>query len=142
MSPIEIVRQVYASHASRDTPSLVSILDPEVRWHQAPNHPYANPDGPWVGIDTVVREVVEPINGDWEGFITRVDDLLDAGRHVVAHGAYSGTYRATGRSIEAAMCVIYTVEGAKITEFRQFVDTAQIRWAMGLDAGGLSTPAG
>ena len=140
MEPVEIVRAVYASHEQRATGDLMALLDPQVRWWQARNHPYANPEGPWVGIADVVRHVVEPINGDWDAFITRVDAILDAGEHVVVHGEYTGTYRATGRAVAAPVCVVYTVHDGSITEFRQFVDTAQIRWAMGVDDSSLVVP--
>ena len=140
MDPIDIVRGVYDSHERRATGDLVALLHPDVQWWQARNHPYANPAGPWIGIEAVVREIVEPINGDWEAFLTRVDAILDAGDHVVVHGEYTGTYRATQRAIAAPVCVVYTVHGGKITEFRQFVDTAQIRWAMGVGETGLHTP--
>jgi ketosteroid isomerase-like protein len=131
MRPIDVVRGVYDSHERRATGDLVSLLAPDVHWWQARNHPYANPDGPWIGVGAVVREVVEPINGEWDAFITRVDAVLDAGEQVVVHGEYTGTYRATGRAIAAPVCVVYTVHDGVITEFRQYVDTAQIRWAMG-----------
>lgn len=131
-SPLEVVRGVYESHERRDTGGLVDLLHPEVRWWQAHNHPYANPLGPWVGVADVVAHVVEPVNGDWDRFLTRVDAVLDAGAEVVVHGAYTGTYKATGRSVVAPVCVVYTVRDGRIVEFRQFVDTAQLRWAMGL----------
>jgi ketosteroid isomerase-like protein len=141
-APIDIVRGVYESHERRDTGSLIDLLHPDVRWWQAHNHPYANPHGPWVGIDAVVEHVVEPVNGEWDRFITRVDAMLDAGDHVVVHGAYTGTHRATGRGVVAPVCVVYTVRDGRIVEFRQFVDTAQLRWAMGLTDDTGITPAG
>jgi len=134
IQPIDVVRAVYASHAERDTGGLLAVLDGDVVWWQAQSHPYANPDGAWHGTTAVVRHVVEPINNDWDGFITRVDDMLDAGDRIVVYGAYHGTFKATRRTIVAPVCVIYTVRDGRIVEFRQFVDTAQIRWAMGLTA--------
>lgn len=141
-TPIDVVRDVYASHEARNTGGLITLLHPEVRWWQAHNHPYANPHGPWVGIDEVVAHVVEPVNGEWDRFITRVDAVLDAGEHVVVHGAYTGTYTTTGRAVVAPVCAVYTVRDGLIVEFRQFVDTAQLRWAMGLSEDDGITAAG
>ena len=140
MQPIDIVRGVYTSHERRDTGGLVELLAPDVVWWQARNHPYASPEGPWRGVAEVVANVVEPVNGDWHAFITRVDDMLDAGDQVIVRGEYTGTYAATGRAIAAPVCAIYTVRDGRITEFRQYVDTAQIRWAMGMSDESLRTP--
>ena len=137
MQSVDIVRGVYASHEVRDTGGLVALLADDIVWWQAKHHPYANPLGAWHGTAEVVAFVVEPLNTDWHGFITRVDAMLDAGEQVVVHGEYTGVYKATGRAIEAPMCVIYTVRNDRITEFRQFVDTAQIRWAVGIAADDL-----
>jgi ketosteroid isomerase-like protein len=140
MGPLEIVQGVYASHVRRDTGGLVELLADDIAWWQARNHPYANPAGPWIGKADVVAHVVDPINNEWHGFITRVDAILDAGEQVVVHGEYTGTYKATGRDIAAPVCAIYTVRNGAITEFRQYVDTAQIRWAMGTDDRALLVP--
>ena len=140
MRPVEIVQGVYASHVRRDTGGLVELLANDIAWWQARNHPYANPAGPWIGVPDVVARVVDPINNDWHQFITRVDAILDAGDHVVVHGEYTGTFKATGRDIAAPVCAVYTVRDGAITEFRQYVDTAQIRWAMAADDAALVVP--
>jgi uncharacterized protein len=127
---VDIVRGVYASHEVRDTPALLDLLDDDIEWAQAEGHPYAGP-GPWRGHDEVTRHVVTPINEEWDGFITHVDEIIDAGDRVIVTGHYTGTYKATGRSIDAAVCVIYTLRDGKIVRFHQFCDTAQIRAAMG-----------
>jgi ketosteroid isomerase-like protein len=128
---VELVRGVYASHEVRDTAGLLDLLDEDVEWVQAEGHPYAGP-GPWRGHAEVTARVVTPINEDWDAFITRVDEIIDAGDRVVVTGHYTGTYKATGRSIDAAVCVVYTLRDDKIVKFHQFCDTAQIRGAMGL----------
>ena len=83
---------------------------------RARNQPDANPAGPGVGVAEVVARVVDPINNDWKGFITRVDAILDARDQVVVHGEYTGTFKATGRDIAAPVCAIYTVRDEAITE--------------------------
>jgi uncharacterized protein len=128
---VDMVRAVYASHEVRDTPGLLDLLADDVEWVQAEGHPYAG-DGPWRGHDAVTRQVVTPINEDWDHFITRVDEIIDAGDRVVVTGHYTGTYKRTGRAIDAAVCVIYTLHDGKIVRFHQFCDTAQIRAAMAL----------
>jgi uncharacterized protein len=43
---------------------------------------------------------------------------------VTVTGTYRGTQRATGRTLEAEFCHLWTVADGLITGFRQFTDTA------------------
>jgi uncharacterized protein len=131
LAPIEVVQQVYASHENRDTPMLVDVLDPDVEWFTAQGHPYAR-TRPWRGVDEVVREVVEHVNDDWEGYATEVHEMVAFGDEVLVTGRYTGRFRATGRHLDAEVCTIYTVRASKIVRFRQYTDTAQFRAVMGL----------
>ena len=127
-TPLEVVRGVYESHEQRNTPGLAELLHPDVEWYQAESHPYAG-DGPWRGPDEVIRHVANPINNDWHGFITRVDEFIDAGDKVIVLGRYTGVHKATERAIDAQVCTIYTVTDGLITKWQQYTDTFQIRHA-------------
>lgn len=127
-SPLEVVRGVYESHERRDTPGLVDLLHPQVEWYQAESHPYST-DGPWIGPDQVVEKVANRINNDWDGFITHVDEYIEAGNRVFVLGRYTGTNLRTGIAVDAQVCTIYTVENGLVTKWQQFTDTHQIRAA-------------
>jgi ketosteroid isomerase-like protein len=55
---------------------------------------------------------------------------------VVVEARYTGTYRATGRSLDAQACHVWRVADGKVTHFQQYLDTARMQDAMGarLDA--------
>lgn len=131
-TPIEVIRTVYETHRERDTPGLLDLLADDVEWVTAEGHPYAGP-GPWRGHQEVVEHVVDRVNFDWDGYETEVEQIIDGGDEIVVTARYRGTYKATGRSIDAPVCVIYTVRDGKIVRFRQYTDTAQFRAAMGVD---------
>jgi ketosteroid isomerase-like protein len=137
-TPFEIVQAVYASHEVRDTPGLLELLADDVVWETAEHHPYAG-DGPWRGHEDVVRNVVDPINHDWDDYVTEVEDILDAGDRIVVTARYRGTYKKTGRSLDAQVCVIYTIADGEIVRFQQFTDTAQFRFVIGVDEGRASS---
>lgn len=128
-TPLEVAQAVYASHERRDTPGLVDLLHPEVEWHQAESHPYAG-DGPWRGPEEVVQRVATPINEDWDGFITEVEEYLEAGDRVIVLGRYRGRHKRTGVAVDAQVCTIYTVREGLIVKWQQFTDTYQIRAAV------------
>ncbi len=133
-TPMETVRAVYASHEKHDTPGLAELLHPKVEWYQAESHPYAS-ETPWRGPHDVVAHVANPVNDEWEGFATQVDEYIEAGNQVIVLGRYRGTYRATGKRIDAQMCAIYTVVDGMIVKWQQYTDTYQIRGAAGADRG-------
>ena len=130
--PLEVVKAVYASHEKRDTPGLVELLHPEVEWHQAESHPYSG-GRPWRGPREVVQHVANPINQDWEGFTTEVEEYIDAGDRVIVLGRYRGTHRRTGVALDAQVCTIYTVVNGLIVKWQQYTDTHQICCAVGME---------
>jgi ketosteroid isomerase-like protein len=131
-TPLELVRGVYATHEQHDTPGLLELLDDGIVWETAENHPYAG-DRPWRGHRESAEHVFDPINHDWDDYVTEVDEIIDAGDRIIVTARYKGTYRATGRPLDAQVCVIYTVRDGKIVRFQQFTDTAQFRAVIGVD---------
>jgi ketosteroid isomerase-like protein len=131
-SAFDVVSEIYDTHRARNTPRFGELLADDVVWHTAEGHPLRG-DGPWIGRDAVVGQITNPINHDWDNYITEVQELIDAGDRVISIGRYRGVYKATGRPLDAEVCTIFTVRDGLISEFRQFTDTAQFRWAMGVD---------
>lgn len=131
-TPLQLIHGVYATHERRDTPGLLELLDDDIVWETAEGHPYAGAR-PWRGHGESVEHVFDPINHDWDGYVTQVDEIIDAGDRIIVTARYQGTYRATGRSLDAQVCAIYTVRDGKIVRFQQFTDTAQFRAVMEVD---------
>jgi uncharacterized protein len=46
-------------------------------------------------------------------------------------GRYVGTYKPTGKSLDAQVCHVLKFRDGKLTSFQQFVDTAQLQDVMG-----------
>lgn len=126
---MEVVAAVFVSHGARDTPGLVELLADDVQWHTAEGHPYYG-GRPWQGPDEVVEHVVNPVNGDWDNYQTRVDELIDGGDKVIMLGRYTGTNKATGRELDVPVCTIYRVRDGLIWSFEQYTDTAAFRRVM------------
>jgi uncharacterized protein len=128
---MEVVQAVYVSHQHRDTPGLVDLLSDDVEWQQAEGHPYYG-GRPWRGPAEVVANVVDHIYEDWDDYQTTVHEFVDAGDSVIVLGRYTGTYKATGRKVDAPVCTIYRVRDGKIWHWQQFTNTAAFRAAMHL----------
>jgi uncharacterized protein len=122
-SAIEVVRNIYERLAEGDHDGVRARMHDDVRWRQAPaGVPAAGVEA--TGLDLFFELVIAPLEVEWDGFIEDVDELTDHGDSVVATGTYRGTYRATGRSLTAEFCHLWTVGDGRVTAFRQFTDTA------------------
>ena len=87
-----------------------------------------DPDGnPWIGPDAIVQNLFVKLAGDWDAFTVHPKEFHDAGDTVVAEGRYTGTHKATGKSLDAQFCHVLRFKDGKVTSFQQFVDTAQLQ---------------
>jgi ketosteroid isomerase-like protein len=131
---VQILRDVYASAANDDIPSVLAAFDPQIEWREADGHPY-QPDGkPWIGVDAVRENLFNNLDSEWDGFTVSPTTFHDAGDTVVVECRYTGVHRTTGKSLDAQACHVWKLAGGKVTSFQQYVDTAQLYGAMGAQA--------
>lgn len=114
-----LVHQAYEDFAIGDIESFLSILDPEVSWTDAEGYPYA---GTYVGPDALLEGLIARIGSEWDDYVVRSDVLVADGDRVVAIGVYSGTYKATGKTVEAPFAHVWQLRDGKVITFRQFTD--------------------
>jgi ketosteroid isomerase-like protein len=119
----QVVRAVYEAVEASDHPTVRDLLADEVSWRQAPSAvPAAGRE--LTSPDAVVEQVLATFERDWAGFTEQVEHLDALGSAVVTTGTYRGTYRSTGRTLEAEFCHRWIVERGRVRAFRQFTDTA------------------
>lgn len=131
MKPTEFLKGLYDSFARGDVPAVLGAMDPQIRWHEAEGSPYQASGEPWIGPDAVLNNLLVKLAEEWDGFGVHPHTFHEAGGVVVVEARYSGTYKATGQSIDTQVCHVWTVENGKITKFQQYVDTAAMQEAMG-----------
>ena len=83
-----------------------------------------------MGHDAIIQNFFARAGADWDGFGVAVTDLYDAGAAVVAEVRYSGTFKPTGRTVDAQGCHVWKLRRGKVTAFRQYVDTSQLQAVM------------
>ena len=62
---------------------------------------------------------------EWDGFTVTPKEFHDAGPVVVVEARYTGTYKQTGKSLDAQVCHVWKIRDGKITSFQQYADTGQ-----------------
>ena len=127
-NPIEIVKSFYAALDRGDISSALATLHDELEWTEAERAPYYT--GTWHSPEDVYDKLFVPLLRDWEGFSLTPHDFIGSGERVVSLGAYSGTFKATGKVMTAPFVHAWIVRGDRISRFIQYTDTIKIREAM------------
>ena len=128
MTPLDIVKQFYAKLCQGDVQGLLELFAPEITWTEARHFPYYN--GTWTKPQQVLENLLIPLGRDWDGFSAKADAFVAEDSEVVAFGAYVGTYKATGKSIDVPLAHRWRVENGRIVSFVQYTDTALVLAAM------------
>ena len=113
----EILASLYDAFGRGDIPAVLSAMHPQIRWHEAESNPYMPSGEPWVGPDAIVADLFVKLGDEWAGFTVTPVSFHDAGDVVSVEGRYTGEYHATGRSLDAQFCHVWTLEDGKITKF-------------------------
>jgi uncharacterized protein len=126
---VSLVRTLYDSFARGDVPAVVAAFDPQIHWREAEGYSYAE-GNPYVGPDAVLQGIFARLGGEWDNFTVTPKEFVATDQGVVTFGRYTGTFKASGRAVDAEFAHVWTVRDGKVHTFRQFTDTAQFRAVM------------
>lgn len=127
MSNLDIVSVHYAASAEGNIDKMMAHVSPQVRWTEMAGFPCA---GTWVGPQAVADNVFAVLGRDWIGYRFELQNLIDAGEHIIGVGSYHGTYRATGKNMQARVAHVWQLRDGKVVAFEQFTDTLLVHRAM------------
>jgi ketosteroid isomerase-like protein len=127
-NPIEIVRGFYDALGRGDVGGVLASLHDKLEWTEAERFPYYS--GTWHSPKEVLDKLLIPISQDWDGFSARAQDFIAEGDRVVSLGVYSGTSRATGKSMTSPFAHVWTVRDGKLAKFNMYTDTAKVLEAL------------
>jgi len=132
MNNVDIVKNLYAAFGRGDIQTVLGMMDPEIEWYEAEGHPYMPTGKPWVGPDTILKNLFMRFGTEWDGVAVHPAVFHDAGDDVVVEGRFSGTHKQTGKSANLQICHLWSVKDGRATAFRGFTDTAQLQDVMGV----------
>ncbi|NSL56364.1 MULTISPECIES: nuclear transport factor 2 family protein [Uliginosibacterium] len=124
---LQIVTEHYAASARQDLAAMMADVSPEVAWTEMAGFPCA---GTWIGPDQVIANVFAVLGSEWEGYSFALEQIIDGGEQLVGIGTYSGTYRKTGKPMQARVTHVWRLSEGKIVRFEQFTDTLLVARAM------------
>jgi ketosteroid isomerase-like protein len=124
---LQIVTEHYAASARQDIAAMMADVSPEVAWTEMAGFPCA---GTWIGPDQIIANVFAVLGREWEGYNFVLEQIIDGGEQLVGVGTYSGTYRKTGKAMQARVTHVWRLSEGKIVSFEQFTDTLLVARAM------------
>ncbi|TDQ62063.1 hypothetical protein ATL17_3167 [Maritalea mobilis] len=123
----EIVKTHYAASDRGDLEGMLAPLAENCAWTEAAGFPCA---GTYIGPEEVKKNVFFALGDLFDNFTFTLNQLLDAGQHVVGVGLYAATAKSTGKSFEARVTHVWEVEEGKVVKFEQFADTKLVADAL------------
>ena len=130
MNNVQRIHDLYAAFGRGDIPTVLGALDEAVAWREAESNPYQPSGEAWIGPEAVLENLFVRLGGEWQEFTVHPEHVHDAGDRVVVEARYTGTFLATGKSLDAQVCHVWTLEDGRVTSFQQYVDTAQMQAVM------------
>lgn len=127
MDSKHLIESLYDAFGKGDVPAVLGAFSDDISWTDAEGFPTG---GNYRGANAIVQGVFMPLVTEWDGFTVRPSDFLDAGDAIVALGDYSGTYKATGKSMTVPFAHVWRVRDGKVHQFDQFTDTLVVSRAL------------
>lgn len=125
-SNYDIVQDHYAASARQDIAAMFAHVSETVEWTEMEGFPCA---GTWVGPQAVIDNVFKVLGSAWENYRFVLEHLVDGGDAIVGIGTYFGTYRATGKDMQARVAHVWRLDAGKVVKFEQFTDTLLVAQA-------------
>jgi ketosteroid isomerase-like protein len=130
MGNVEMMKGAYEAFGRGDVPAVLGAMDPDIEWREAEGNPYQPTGAAWRGPDAVLQNLFIKLATEWDAFTVSPLQFHDAGDTVAVEGRYTGTYKDTGKSMDAQFCHVWKIRDDKVVSFQQYVDTGQWQEAM------------
>jgi ketosteroid isomerase-like protein len=124
----KVVQNAYAAFGRGDVDGILGLLADNVEWQS-----FGPAELPMTGLRRGKPEVgrfFKQVGETWNFERFEPREFIVQGDLVVALGYYSGTAKGPGRKFAAEFAHAFTVQGGKITRFREYTDTANLAAAL------------
>ena len=121
IDPTDIVRSFYDKLKAGDAPGALGLMAPDIEWITMWHYRIEGR-----GPERVAEGLFKPLMAEWSSFALVPSEFIAEGDSVVSLGAFTGVHGTTGKLAEARYAHVWTVQGGKITRFRQYIDTLAI----------------
>lgn len=122
---IELVKKFYSLFGKHDK-QFLDLCHDDIEWTVMKNMPNG---GTYRGKKAVFDEYFPKLFANFEEFHVEIDEFTGVDDRVVVLGTYKLVSRSK-KKFDSPFVHIYTIKNNKITKFRQYTDTVEIRNAI------------
>jgi ketosteroid isomerase-like protein len=125
----KVVQDIYAAFGRGDLPAMLGMLAEDVRWFFPRGEviPWGGERRGRDGVTQFFAALLQQV--DFELFEPR--SFVAEGERVLVTGAERMRVKATGRTCAVEWVHAFTLRDGRVTEFREYTDTAAIEAALG-----------
>jgi ketosteroid isomerase-like protein len=130
---VEIVRRVYEAVGQGDTEGVLAAYDPAVEWDfsESPFRDFLK-ENVYFGHDGIRRFIRERYDDAWAEVADDLEELVDAGEHVISVVTSHGRGRASGIEVRRSHAGLWTIRAGKIIRVAWFGTREEALAAAGL----------
>lgn len=119
---VAVVRDAYEALGRGDVEALLGAMAADIEWHEAEGLPNG---GVYHSPQEVAANVLGPLSTDIPDFACTPEEYIASGDTVAVVCRYTGTGKATGKSLDLPVAHVWDVSDGKLVRFRQFIDTVK-----------------
>ena len=120
---VQAMRRLYDAFNSGDLDTFEQGVGRGIQWNEADNSLYAG-GNPYRSFAAVRDGVFAPTARDFDNFRVDLEQLIDAGDHVIGTGRYRGKCKATGQELSTPCCHLLHVDrDGKLDRVQEYADT-------------------
>lgn len=123
-SNTDFIRNLYAAFGRSDVKTILDNLDPTIVWKSNCDEtiPWGGTRHGVTGAASFFQELGE--NLDFESFESR--EFFEAGDTVIVVGYTRARLQRNGRPVNSDWVHVFTLRNGKVSQFREFYDTAAV----------------
>ena len=123
---MEIVRRINDAYVAGDYETALALISPEVevRIVTQGQQGYRGHEG--------VAEALRTWTGTWEAYRNELEEIIDAGEHVITVDRQSGRGKGSGLPLTEKFFGVYTIRDDKVVRIEWFTTREQALEAAGL----------
>lgn len=115
---LETLRSAYDAYANKDIESFLALLDDEFEFRQSELVPWG---GSYRGREGMI-EFLGTITAHVDSGV-EVEEMVEAGEHVVAIGRSHGTVKSSGRPFDVRAVHVWKLRNGKLSSLDVYLDT-------------------